>query len=39
MSKIHELKIAPLHFKAVQSEDKRAEFRLNDRDYALDDIT
>ncbi|ENJ3284738.1 DUF3850 domain-containing protein [Escherichia coli] len=38
MSKIHELKIAPEHFKAVQSEEKRAEFRLNDRDFALDDM-
>ena len=33
MSKIHELKIAPVHFNAVRVEAKRAEFRLNDRDY------
>jgi hypothetical protein len=38
MSKIHELKIAPEHFKAVKYEEKRAEFRLNDRDYACGDI-
>ncbi|EUM93275.1 DUF3850 domain-containing protein [Enterobacter sp. MGH 6] len=38
MSKIHELKIAPEHFKAVQSGDKRAEFRFSDRDFACGDV-
>jgi hypothetical protein len=38
MRKIHELKIAPEHFKAVQPEEKRAEFRINDRDYACGDV-
>lgn len=38
MSKIHELKIAPEHFNAVKWEEKRAEFRLNDRDFSRGDI-
>lgn len=38
MSKIHELKIAPVHFNAVRDESKRAEFRLNDRDYQCGDV-
>ena len=38
MSKIHELKIAPEHFNAVISQEKRAEFRLNNRDYSSGDI-
>ncbi len=38
MSKIHQLKIAPEHFNAVISREKRAEFRLNDRDYSRGNI-
>lgn len=38
MSKIHELKIAPEYFNSVISQEKRAEFRLNDRDYSSGDI-
>lgn len=38
MNKMHELKIAPEHFKAVQSGDKRAEFRFSDRHFACGDV-
>lgn len=38
MSKIHELKILPVHFEAVKSEEKRAEFRINDRGYSRGDV-
>ena len=38
MSKTHELKIAPEHFKAVQSGDKRAEYRFGDRHFACGDV-
>jgi len=35
---IHNLKIAPVHFRDVISGIKTAEFRLNDRDFHVDDI-
>jgi ASC-1-like (ASCH) protein len=38
MTKIHDLKIAPEHFASVQSGEKRAEFRINDRDYSRGDV-
>lgn len=38
MTKIHDLKIAPEHFEAVKSGEKRAEFRINDRDYSCGDV-
>ena len=34
---IHALKIHPEHFEKVISEEKKAEYRLNDRDYHVDD--
>ncbi|ENV3746404.1 MULTISPECIES: DUF3850 domain-containing protein [Enterobacteriaceae] len=38
MTKIHDLKIASEHFASVQSGEKRAEFRINDRDYSRGDV-
>lgn len=38
MTKIHDLTIAPEHFASVQSGEKRAEFRINDRDYSRGDV-
>ena len=38
MTKIHDLKIAPEHFASAQSGEKRAEFRINDRDYSRGDV-
>ena len=36
--KRHQLKILPEHFAAVVSGEKKAEFRINDRDYAAGDL-
>ncbi|HHU0703878.1 TPA: DUF3850 domain-containing protein [Serratia marcescens] len=36
--KKHDLKILPEHFAAVVSGEKKAEFRINDRDYAVGDL-
>ena len=38
MRKTHELKILPVHFEGVLSGLKKAEFRLGDRDYEVDDL-
>lgn len=38
MSKIHKLKIAPVHFIGVMNGTKTAEFRINDRNFQLGDI-
>ena len=35
---IHELKILPEHFEAVNSGAKKAEFRKNDRNFRIDDL-
>jgi len=37
MSAIHDLKIGPFYFQAVSSGSKKAEFRINDRDYKCGD--
>lgn len=37
MAKIHLLKIQDLHFNEVNCERKKAELRLNDRDYQIGD--
>lgn len=36
--KKHDLKILPEHFAAVVSGEKKAEFRLNDREFAVGDL-
>ncbi|MNG64094.1 hypothetical protein D3C73_216360 [compost metagenome] len=36
--KRHDLKILPKHFAAVFSGEKKAEIRINDRDYAVGDL-
>lgn len=36
--KIHELKIWPEHFAGIEAHTKRAEIRLNDRDFKVGDI-
>ncbi|HEJ6927272.1 DUF3850 domain-containing protein [Serratia nevei] len=36
--KKHDLKILPEHFAAVVSGEKKAEFRINDRGYAVGDL-
>ncbi|WP_239505037.1 DUF3850 domain-containing protein [Serratia marcescens] len=36
--KKHDLKILPEHFAAVVGGEKKAEFRINDRDYAVGDL-
>lgn len=38
MTTIHILKIAPGHFAAVAAEDKKAELRLNDRNFKCGDF-
>lgn len=38
MSTIHVLKIAPGHFAAVKAGDKKAELRLNDRNFKCADF-
>nr|DAT48351.1 MAG TPA: activating signal cointegrator [Caudoviricetes sp.] len=38
MSKIHKLKINPVHFIGVMNGSKTAEFRINDRNFQLGDI-
>lgn len=35
---VHELKILPTPFRAVGSGKKKAEFRVNDRGFAADDV-
>ncbi|HHQ6580437.1 TPA: DUF3850 domain-containing protein [Serratia fonticola] len=36
--KKHDLKISPEYFAAVVSGEKKAEIRINDRDYAVGDL-
>lgn len=38
MEKVHELKITPEHFAPVAAGLKRAELRLNDRNYQVGDL-
>ncbi|MFW5364656.1 DUF3850 domain-containing protein [Escherichia coli] len=38
MSVIHNLKIGPLFFNAVANGEKKAELRINDRDYKCGDF-
>lgn len=38
MRKTHELKILTIHFEGVLSGLKKAEFRLGDRDYEVNDL-
>ncbi|WP_370609427.1 DUF3850 domain-containing protein [Citrobacter portucalensis] len=38
MSVIHSLKIGPLFFNAVENGEKRAEVRINDRDFKCGDF-
>ncbi|EEN4861302.1 TPA: DUF3850 domain-containing protein [Enterobacter bugandensis] len=38
MSVIHGLKIGPLYFNAVSNGDKKAELRINDRNYQCGDF-
>ncbi|MCP9267824.1 DUF3850 domain-containing protein [Xenorhabdus sp. XENO-1] len=38
MSSINNLKIKSIYFNAVKQGDKKAEFRINDRDYKKDDF-
>lgn len=35
---LHNLKIKPIHFRAVVLGDKKAELRVNDRDYKVGDV-
>ncbi|MDQ1839510.1 MULTISPECIES: DUF3850 domain-containing protein [Serratia] len=36
--RMHDLKIRPEHFAAVVNDQKKAEFRLNDRGYSVGDL-
>ncbi|EFF8775858.1 TPA: DUF3850 domain-containing protein [Enterobacter cancerogenus] len=38
MSTVHSLKIGPMFFAEVLSGNKKAEFRINDRDFKCDDF-